>query len=90
MRKTHDENHTRIMPQKLKRRTGLRAVGLVNKTEVRRLHLQQLAGQRDIIADAHELVERPSGGRYAPPPMMLLLATPSRGRLSVWTDSCGV
>ena len=53
----------------------------LSDAEVRRLHALQLAAQRDIIADAHELLQKLSGGRYAPPPMMLLLAVPSGGRV---------
>lgn len=48
--------------------------------EVRRLHTQQIANQRDIIADARELLKTLSEGRIGATPMMLLVAKPMGGR----------
>ena len=53
----------------------------LSDAEVRRLHAQQIANQRDIIADAYELLKTLTGGRDPfPPPLMLLVAKPMGGR----------
>jgi hypothetical protein len=48
----------------------------LSNAEVIRLHEQQMAAQRDILADAHRALSDFVGDRRYPPPAMLLLAEP--------------
>lgn len=52
----------------------------LSDAEVRRLHAQQIAAQRDILVDAREALKVLEEGSDSPPPLMLFLAEPLGGR----------
>jgi len=52
----------------------------LSDAEVRRLHAQQIAAQRDILIDAREALKPLEENRAYPPPLMLLVAEPFGGR----------
>lgn len=51
----------------------------LSDAEVRRLHAQQIAAQRDILVDAREELNALADDRAYPPPLLLLLAEPLGG-----------
>jgi hypothetical protein len=52
----------------------------LSDAEVRRLHDQQVAAQRDILIDAREALKNLEGERVSPPPLLMILAEPLGGR----------
>jgi hypothetical protein len=52
----------------------------LSDAEVRRLHAQQIAAQRDILTDAHEALKPLEGNRAYPDPLILILAEPLGAR----------